>query len=441
LFRQHAQGKAIDEQELTALVRAVGFHTLTVELLAKTYKESWELQSVGEMATLLDAQRIDDDLLQEFVPLESTGEHVRTYKHLLQVFSLAKLNEAEIFILTQFAVLPTRRILGKDFLAYVGDEDKILKDTLKDLARKGWLAYDAEHRFEMHPLMQMILLKTLKPTLEVCYGLWDYFANLMMSEEVRANPFAYGWLIEVGEALAQHIDYEGDKKNEGVVWNRLYYLCELLGDYPRALECGKKHLRLRKESVGEQHPDYIGSLSNLGNIHVRLGNDAEALPLYQEALQKRKEVLGERHPHYLASLNNLAILYRNMGDYAEALPLYQEALQKGRKALGEQHPDYLKSLNNLAILYENMGNYAEALPLYQEALQKRKEVLGTHHPDYAQSLYNLGTFYAAQDKHREALPYLQEAYDVWRKTLGEEHPYTKLAKEYLDVCSARVGEG
>lgn len=440
LFREHAQGKNIDNAELTALIRLVKGHTLTVELLAKTYKASWDLKSVGKMQEILERQQIDDHLLQEFVRLEGVGERVQTYKHLLQVFSLAKLNEAEKFVLTQFAVLPTMRILGKDFLAYVDDEDKEYKETLKDLARKGWLACDAEHRFEMHPLLQMILLKTLKPTLGFCWDLCFYFSELMSSQKIGANPLAYSWLIEVGEALLQRIDYEGDKKSEGVMWNTLYNLCYELGDYPRALECAKEDLRLAKESAGEEHPNYLISLNNLGLLYYKLDNYAEALPLYQEALQKWKRVLGEEHPSYITALNNLAILYSAMGNYAEALPLFQEALQKRKKVLGEYHPDYLTSLNNLAALYDAMGNYVEVLPLLQETLQKSKEVLGELHPDYALSLYNLGTFYARQDKHQEALPYLQEAYDIRKEKLGEKHPATKNAKNNLDICSAEVGE-
>ncbi len=41
-------------------------------------------------------------------------------------------------------------------------------------------------------------------------------------------------------------------------------------------------------------------------IYDSQGRYAEAEPLYARALQLRREVLGERHPNTIASLNNLA---------------------------------------------------------------------------------------------------------------------------------------
>ena len=52
----------------------------------------------------------------------------------------------------------------------------------------------------------------------------------------------------------------------------------------------------------------------------------------------RKELLGEDHPDFAKSLNNLAGLYQAMGDFARAEPLYRQALEIRRKALGEDHP-------------------------------------------------------------------------------------------------------
>jgi len=43
--------------------------------------------------------------------------------------------------------------------------------------------------------------------------------------------------------------------------------------------------------------------------------------LYRQALEIRKETLGEKHPHYAGSLNNLASFYEATGDNAQAEPL------------------------------------------------------------------------------------------------------------------------
>ena len=75
-----------------------------------------------------------------------------------------------------------------------------------------------------------------------------------------------------------------------------------------------------------------------------MGDHAAALPLCRQALEIRRTALGENHPDYAGSLNNLALLYHSMGDYAAALPLLRQALEIRRIALGENHPDYATSL-------------------------------------------------------------------------------------------------
>ena len=75
-------------------------------------------------------------------------------------------------------------------------------------------------------------------------------------------------------------------------------------------------------------------------------------------MEIRKQTLGEKHPDYAQSLNNLAYLNAVMGDYARAELLYRSALQIIRQTQGEQHPNYATVLNGLAEMYEAMGDYS-----------------------------------------------------------------------------------
>ena len=55
--------------------------------------------------------------------------------------------------------------------------------------------------------------------------------------------------------------------------------------------------------------------------------------LLQQALAIRKKVLGEEHPDYAISLSNLAYLYKAMYNFAAAEPLYKQALAICKKTL------------------------------------------------------------------------------------------------------------
>ena len=52
----------------------------------------------------------------------------------------------------------------------------------------------------------------------------------------------------------------------------------------------------------------------------------------------RKEVLGERHPDYAASLDNLARLLELQGDYAAARPLFEHARRSARRCWASATP-------------------------------------------------------------------------------------------------------
>ncbi|TAE13458.1 MAG: tetratricopeptide repeat protein [Bacteroidetes bacterium] len=430
VFRQHAVGKPLDDTEIDALLRMIGYHTLMTELLAKTYRESMHFERVGELHAFLQQEALHHQKLQEDIYVGT--QETALLMHLQTVFSLASLTEAETWLLKQWAVLPTTPHKGKDFLRWIQDTDLAYEKPLKALAKKGWLQTEDKLAYLLHPFLQLFLHNELNPTLPDCEKMCYYFIVLMQMKKVQANPLAHQWTSSIGEAMLQNIDFTAHEKKQGTLWNAVATIYMLLGDYPNAIRCAKEDVSIKEITVGKQHQDYATALNNLAYLYRNTKNYAEALPLYEEALQIQKEGLGKQHPDYATFLNNFAVLYRNQGDYAKALPLHEEALQIRKEVLGEQHPDYATSLNNLAFLYDRQGNYIKALPLYEKALQIRKEVLGKRHPNTAISLGNIGLLYDKQGDYTQARQYLEEAYSIFLEKLGKQHPHTQRTKSWLD---------
>jgi len=73
-------------------------------------------------------------------------------------------------------------------------------------------------------------------------------------------------------------------------------------------------------------------------LYSATGRYEQAERLYQQALEIRRQVLGEQHPDFASSLNNLAALYGSTGRSEQAEPLYQQALEVSRQVLGPNHP-------------------------------------------------------------------------------------------------------
>jgi tetratricopeptide (TPR) repeat protein len=167
------------------------------------------------------------------------------------------------------------------------------------------------------------------------------------------------------------------------------------GQYKGGLEKLVEALAIRQKALGEAHPAYASSLSNLAALYQALGDYDKALPLFEQARDLRKKLLTENHPDYAASLDNLAGLYQARAEYAKALPLYEQARDLYKKLLTENHPIYATSLNNLALLYRDMGDYAKALPLCEKALALD--------PKNAEAHCNLGHALREQGRFASAL--------------------------------------
>ena len=99
--------------------------------------------------------------------------------------------------------------------------------------------------------------------------------------------------------------------------------------------------------------------TTLGAVYHTLGRREEALALHQRAYLLRKESLGEEHPDTLASRLGIG---KALGE----LQRLAEALERDRRAKGEDHPATITDVSNLAALLMDLGKLAEA-----EASRKR----------------------------------------------------------------------
>jgi len=123
-------------------------------------------------------------------------------------------------------------------------------------------------------------------------------------------------------------------------------------------------------------------------------------------------VLGDDHPDTLGSMTNLAALHVDQGRYDDAEPLLSEALEIQTRVLGSDHPVTLSSTNLFGRLYANTGRLEQAGTLLNEVLNRRLQVLGEHHPDVGDSYYGLGCLAAARASDDESIAYLRQAAEL-----------------------------
>ena len=180
-----------------------------------------------------------------------------------------------------------------------------------------------------------------------------------------------------------------------------------LNDKTKALKMHEEVLARRRATLGCDHRNTPGSMSNVVACYRVLGRRAEALKLDQETLALRRSMLGPNDHETLESMNGLANSYASLGRKAEALKLHEEVLMLRRSKLGPDHPKTIESIINLAISCGNLSRQAEGLKLFEEALALSKAKLGPDHPATLNSMISLVNSYLAAGRTPEARTLLE----------------------------------
>jgi tetratricopeptide (TPR) repeat protein len=183
-------------------------------------------------------------------------------------------------------------------------------------------------------------------------------------------------------------------------------------------------LEIRKRALGDDDPDTLTSMNNVGGLYHELGDVTNSRMLYGEALERRRRVLGEDHPYTIVSVGNMASVLMTQGKFSEAEPLLREVMQRLGRVVGDDHPDTLTAINNLGFVLQQQGRFAEAQELYQASYDRSRKILGEDHPDTLNAISNVGLVLQAQGKLSEAETHFHETLERSQRVLGDDHPDT-----------------
>jgi tetratricopeptide (TPR) repeat protein len=432
LFIQYFTKNTFTDSELKTLCETVGFHTLTLELLAKTLAKGIKPLTLPQVVEYLNTEQLEHKDLQKKIKIaHSNHKEVKSYTHLLRAFSLAKLNENELWLLLQFSVMPLIPHDGMTFIKWLQlnteDRETEIIETLEDLSQKGWLDR-TETNFSMHRMIQTLIRYQVKPTYENCKGLVDTFYDLLKIDEAKDNPIDKFQWIEYGVTLCDNIRDNVERVGRLNNWTARAFKGR--GNYD---EAEKYYLQAIAIAEAMQDQTNLNAYNNnLANVYGDLGRYSEAANLLEIALQAAKNNFGENHPTVATRQSNLANIYQNLGRHEEAVNLLEITLQADLNNFGENHPTVAASQSNLATVYENLGRYEEAANLLEIALQAAKNNFGENHPTVATRLNNLAIVYFHIKNFEKTIEYLEKAYLIYLNHLGENHPHTENAKIGLD---------
>ena len=255
----------------------------------------------------------------------------------------------------------------------------------------------------------------------------DFLSNELLGQaSPYENPKRDLQLREVLDQASERIEGHFDKQPlvEAQIRMTLGRTYRHLGEYETADKHLRRAYRLRREELGEDHPETLESAFELGVVQLYRGQDDEASVSLERVLRLQQRTLGHRHADTLATMGWLALGLSLQRDFEAAEPLFAQANAGFEQLLGRDHPDALDCLDATARMYHYQRRFEEAEALQTEILDTRRRVLGEDHPQVADSVSALAAVKLLQRETEEALALYDQAARLREQAPGGQHPGT-----------------
>jgi tetratricopeptide (TPR) repeat protein len=473
-----------DETLFYEIFLAVGGNTLVMELLAKN------LNNFNRNKQHYSLQKLHEDLKKSLLNLSKSKEVHTAYQAqgtglrnekpeviMLAMYDLSELSEAEIALLSAFAVLPPENIAFASLETLLKSET--LEDSLEKLAQKGWIEFDkATKSYKVSPVVQEITrYKNKERLFGDCEGMIEVLANKL---NWRDNPnydkdnykliTLYSYYAEsiITTYLATFQDLPSSY-NMCIICEGIGYFHETTGNLGKALNFYTKYTKIAEQLVGQNsnNHDYKNLLAisyqNLGITYSSLGSLEKAL-LFYEKYNKLEQELHNDFPNNSNFKNLLAISYQylglthsNLGSLDKTLMFY-ETYNKLEQELCDTYPMNLDFKNNLASSYSKLGeahnalnNFNEALEFYEKDIELAKELYAAYPTNMsfknglAISYSKLGEIYSNLGSLDKALEFYI-AYNKLKEELYATNPINvsfknglAISYQYLGTTHSRLG--
>lgn len=205
--------------------------------------------------------------------------------------------------------------------------------------------------------------------------------------------------------------------------NNLGLLHKQSGEWDDAVRCLADAIRVYKDVLGDEHPNTLVAMANLGQVYKTMALEKKAmerglllesaLSIYEEVLAAQKKSVGETDPGFGVTLQNIGAVMRLLGKGEEdTTPLIRRGKEVVATALRFDHPAVATALNNLGIELKARAHFDEASALYEEALQIRTVKLGAAHSETIVIMHNLAELLLAQGRDAEAATLQNKILDI-----------------------------
>lgn len=414
IFTTH-YGRKLSEEDIAVtdeILKLVGCHTITVELIAKQMKASF----IKPAKMLERLRRTGVNMhLKEKVKREGSAARQTGYDYIRQLFSFAGLTDPQKHLLCCMCLVPAGGIEVTMLGEIMELEDY---DDVNSLINGSWIMPDDNYDIlRMHPIIADVVREELKPTAESCK---DYIHGLY----VKSIPM-WNMIIEDKMKLFALIRRMTDLLPEPVEelvteYGQFGDCAWICGDFQRSQRMAERLYSFSLQHFGERSREAGMAAMYAAAAYFNAGDDAASEPWYEKGCASYTAVLDPNDRLLGVCNTKLARCARLRKDFVTAQQ-YLDKCEKIFDYINEHHlfskerrfsPSYGAYLMEIENLLTDKG-------LYAEAVEAGKRTYAVFNADREQEIANvpfvmrhIGEAYSLLGEYDEAQKWLQEAYEL-----------------------------
>ncbi|MEM6674110.1 MAG: serine/threonine-protein kinase [Planctomycetota bacterium] len=213
----------------------------------------------------------------------------------------------------------------------------------------------------------------------------------------------------------------------GYAWNNLGAIHERNGRTVEGVECYRRGRAIIAAALGDDAPKLHAVDVNLGRALAATGDLDGAEALLERAVPLVRSSAGDDHPEGVGALNAMCQVHYLRGELDEATRYGKLAFEGQRAFLGPAHPETLRLQSNVCMLLLAVDRVEEADEVSEEALALAMDALTSPHVVIGALLIDRARVLAQRGEHEDAEVHALDGIEALEATLPPGHPRTSLA--------------
>ncbi|MBU3156332.1 tetratricopeptide repeat protein [Clostridium estertheticum] len=432
LFYQYYKGEHNDEK-LNQIIKLSGYHTLSIELLAKTAEEGdYSIDALLKLIIELGFNL--NDIISDSV--EHEKKYDLLFNHIRNLFVFVNIGECEKFILTNLSVLSSEFIERNVINTWLELDNN---NEINKLIQKGWLdsaKIDNKTVIKCHHIIQEIVRLEFPPSSEVCKVLMKNLA-IELKCEPWENRLEKSKFLNHALSVLKYIDEETFET--GSILTNLSLLYNSIGDFNTALAYLMKAKKICEFFLDKDDYRLAIVYHNLSTVFISSGNMEKAKEYILISKEICEKIYDGNDPELATTYGNLSIVYQEIGNLEEALKYGLKSKEINEQLYGQNDPSLAIIYSNLTLIYQTRGDFEKALDYGLKSKEIKEKFFVNNQLSLGVAYINLSLVYRDKDELGEAIKYGEMAKEIYELICTSSHP--SLVKQYTNLSIMYFGTG